>query len=141
MGFSLGSQELVDECFRRQEEDPEFKNRLQGLDAKLLFVSTGCPGNEDRQMAIVFEDGKLIEAITEAKPAPSDLRTASFDQSRYEFRVQAPQAKLLDMINGKMDMIQALPMVKIEGDIARVMSKAEGFMRFIEYMGTMDVVP
>ena len=141
MGLSLGSQELVDECFRRQKEAPEFKDRLQGLDAKLLFVCTDCPGNEDRQMAIVFEGGRLTEAITEAKPAPSDLRTAPFDQSRYEFRVQAPQSTLLEMINGKMDMIQALSMVKIEGDFSKVMSKADGFMRFIEYMGTIDVVP
>ena len=141
MGLSLGSQELADECLRRQEEDPDFQEQMKDLEAKLLMVSTDCPGNEDRQLAIVFEEGRLTEIIVEAKPAPSDLRTAPFDHTKYEFRVQAPQDTLIDMISGKMDLIQALPVCKIEGDFAKLMAKAEGFMKFIEYLGTMDIVP
>ena len=141
MGLSLGKQEAADECLRRQEEDPEYQKRMKGLNIKLLMVCQDCPGNEDRQLAIVFEDGLLTEIIVEAKPAPSDLRTAPFDHTKYEFRVQAPQETLLDMINGKMDMIQALPVVKIEGDIAKLMANAEGFSNFIKYLGTMDLVP
>jgi putative sterol carrier protein len=141
MGLSLGSQELADECFRRQEEDPEFQKKLEGLEVKLLMVCNDCPGNEDRQLGIVFEDGRLIEILVEAKAAPSDLRTAPFDHTKYEFRVQAPQDMLIDMISGKMDMIQALPVVKIEGDIAKLMAKAEGFINFIKFLGTMDIVP
>ena len=141
MGLSLGSQELADECLRRQEEDPGFQEQMKGLEAKLLMVSTDCPGNEDRQLAIVFEDGRLTEIMAEAKPAPSDLRTAPFDHTKYEFRIQAPQDTFIDMISGKMDMIQALPVVKIEGDIGKLMAKAEGFTNFIKYLGTMDIVP
>ena len=141
MGLSLGSQELADECIRRQEEDPDFQEQMKGLEAKLLMVSTDCPGNEDRQLAIVFEEGRLTEIIVEAKPAPSDLRTAPFDHTKYEFRVQAPQDTLIDMISGKMDLIQALPVCKIEGDFAKLMAKAEGFTNFIKYLGTMDIVP
>jgi hypothetical protein len=141
MGLSLGSQELADECLRRQEEDPEFQEKMKGLEVKLLMVSTDCPGNEDRQLAIVFEDGRLTEIMVEAKPAPSDMRTAEFDHTKFEFRIQAPQATYLDMIHGKMDMIQALPVVKIEGDLGRLMTKAEGFVNFIKFLGTMDIVP
>ncbi len=141
MGFSLGSRELADECLRLQEEDPEFKEKMKGLNAKLLMVCLDCPGNEDRQMAIVFEDGRLTEIITEAKPAPSDLRTADFDHAKYEFRVQAPQETYIDMISGKMDMIQALPVVKIDGDFATLMTKAEGFINFIKYLANLDIVP
>ena len=54
MGLSLGKQEAADECLRRQEEDPEYQERMKGLDAKLLMVCQDCPGNEDRQLAIVF---------------------------------------------------------------------------------------
>ena len=140
MGLSLGSQELADECLRRQEEDPEWQEKLAGLDAKLLMVCNDCPGNEDRQLGIVFEDGRLTEITVEAKPAPSDLRTAPFDHTKYEFRVQAPEATLLDMIHGKMDMIQALPVVKIDGDIAKLMAKAEGFVNFIKFLDSMDIV-
>jgi putative sterol carrier protein len=141
MGLSLGSRELADECLRRQEEDPEFQEKLKGLEVKLLMVCNDCPGNEDRQLAIVFEDGRITELIVEAKPAPSDLRTAPFDHTKYEFRVQAPEDTLLDMISGKMDMFQALPVVKIEGDLGKLMSKAEGFANFIKFLGTMDIVP
>jgi len=141
MGFSLGKQEAADECLRRQDEDPEYQKRMKGMDIKLLMVCWDCPGNEDRQLAIVFEDGRLTEIITESKPAPSDLRTAPFDHTKYQFRVQAPQATLLDMIHGKMDMIQALPVVKIEGDIGQLMAKVDGFIGFIEYLSTIDIEP
>ena len=141
MGLSLGSRELADECLRLQDEDPVFHEQMKGLNAKLLMVALDCPGNEDRQMAIVFEDGRLTEIITDSKPAPSDLRTAPFDHAKYEFRVQAPQETFIDMINGKMDMIQALPVVKIDGDFAKLMAKADGFLNFIKFLANMDIVP
>jgi len=141
MGLSLGSRELADECLRLQEDDTSFQEQMKGLEVKLLMVCLDCPGNEDRQLAIVFENGRLTEIMTEAKPAPSDLRTASFDHTNYEFRIQAPQETFIDMISGKMDMIQALPVVKIEGDIGRLMSKAEGFVNFIKYLANLDIVP
>jgi hypothetical protein len=141
MGLSLGSRELADECLRLQEDDTSFQEQMKGLEVKLLMVCHDCPGNEDRQLAIVFENGRITEIMTEAKPAPSDLRTAQFDHTKYEFRIQAPQATYLDMIHGKMDMIQALPVVKIEGDLGRLMSKAEGFVNFIKYLANLDIVP
>jgi putative sterol carrier protein len=126
---------------RLQDEDTSFQEQMKGLEVKLLMVCHDCPGNEDRQLAIVFENGRITDIMTEAKPAPSDLRTAEFDHTKYEFRIQAPQATYLDMIHGKMDMIQALPVVKIEGDLGRLMAKAEGFVNFIKFLGTMDIVP
>ena len=85
MGLKLGTQEAADECLRRQDEDPAFQEKLKGLSIKLLFVGTDCPGNEDRQLAIDIEDGHFNEIIVSAKPAPSDLRTAPFDQTKYDF--------------------------------------------------------
>jgi hypothetical protein len=51
MGYGLGTQELADECMRRQDEDPAFQEKLKELTVRLLFVSTDCPGTEDRQLA------------------------------------------------------------------------------------------
>jgi len=141
MGFRLGSQELANECFKRQDEDPEFQQIFKGLTAKLLFVGTDCPGNEDRQLALDIENGRFLEILVTHKPAPSDLRTAPFDHTKYSFRVQAPQQTLMDMIQGKMDMIQALPHVKIDGDFGQLMAQASGFINFIKYLGTMDIEP
>ena len=139
MGFKLGSQELADECMRRQDEDPEFREIFKGLSLKLLFVATDCPGNEDRQLALDIEDGRFLEILVTHRPAPSDLRTAPFDHTKYEFRVQAPDQTLIDMISGKMDMIEALPLVKIDGDFSKLMAQAQGFMNFINYLGSMGI--
>ncbi len=142
MGLSFGTQETADYFLKLQEDgDPKFKEAIAGLDLSLLMVSLDCPGNVDRQLAITFEGGRFIQAIATEKPAPSDLRTAPFDHTKYNFRLQAPQQTYLDMISGKMDMLQALPAVKIEGDFAKLMAKAQGFMRFIEFLGTLDLEP
>jgi hypothetical protein len=95
----------------------------------------------DRQLAISFEDGKFAEIIPTEKPAPSDLRTAPFDHTKYVFRVQAPVNTLVDMCNGKIDMLEALPLTKIDGDFGKLMANAEGFIRFIEFLGTCDIEP
>lgn len=141
MGFRLGTQELADECMRRQDEDPGFQEKLRGLTIKLLFVSTGCPGDEDRQLALDIENGRFNEIIVTAKPSPSDLRTATFDHTKYDFRVVAPEGTLLDLIHGKMDLLQAMDATKLEGDIGKVMAQFPGVVGFIEYLGTMDIVP
>jgi len=141
MGLRLGTQELADECMRRQDQDPGFQQKLKGLTIKLLFVGTDCPGNEDRQLALDIENGRFEEILVSSKPAPSDLRTAPFDHTKYGFRVQAPQQTLIDLIHGKIDLLGALDKVKIEGDIAKLMAQFAGFMGFIEYLSTMDIEP
>ncbi len=141
MGLRLGTQELADECMRRQDEDPAFQEKLKGLSIRLLFVGTDCPGDEDRQLALDIENGRFNEIVVSAKPAPSDLRTAPFDHTKYDFRVQAPQQTLIDLIHGKIDLLGALDKVKIEGDIAKLMTQFTGFMGFIEYLNTMGIEP
>ncbi len=142
MGLKLGSQELANECWRLQEiNDPQFMEAIQGLSLSLLFVSCDCSGNEDRQLAIVFDEGKFAEIIVSIKPAPSDLRTAPFDHTKYDFRVQAPVDVLIDMIKGQANMLETLPKVKVEGDFGKLMANAQGFMRFIEYLQNLDIEP
>ena len=141
MGLRLGTQEAADECLRRQDEDPAFKEKFKGLSITLLFVGTDCPGNEDRQLALDIENGHFNEILVSAKPAPSDLRTAPFDHTKYDFRVQGPQQTLVDMINGKLDMLQALDKVKIEGDIGKLMAQFAGFVGFLEVLANMDLEP
>jgi hypothetical protein len=75
------------------------------------------------------------------KPAPSDLRTAPVDHTKYDFRGTATEQTFLDLINGKIDLLEVLPLVKIDGDFSTLMAKAEGFMAYIEFIKTMDIVP
>ena len=141
MGFGLGTQELADECMRRQDEDPTFQEKLKGLTARLLFVSTDCPGNEDRQLALDIEDGRFKEILVSTKPAPSDLRNAPFDHTKYSFRVVAPQKILIDMIDGKAELLDVMSKIKIDGDMGIFMAQVQGFIGFVEYLGTMGIEP
>ena len=141
MALKLGTQALADECMRRQDVDPSFQGKLKGLNIKLLFVGTDCPGIEDRQLAIDLEQGRFVDIEVSAKPSPSDLRTAPFDHTKYNFRVQAPQHVLVDVIRGKLDLITAIQLIKIEGDIGKLMSQAADFIGFIDLLGTMDIEP
>jgi len=142
MGLSLGTQETANIFFRLQgEEDPKFKQAIAGLNLSLLMVCKDCPGNVDRQLAITFKNGRFTEIIATEKPAPSDLRTAPFDHTKYDFRVQAPVKTIVALCNGKIDFLEALPVVKIDGDFAKLMANAQGFMRFIEFLGTLDLEP
>ena len=128
--------------WRLQEAgDPAFMSAIKGLSIKLLFVGTDCPGNEDRQLALDIEDGKFLEIGVSAKPAPSDLRSAPFDHTKYEFRVVAPQKSLVDMVNGKAFVLDVLGQIKIEGDFGKFMAQIQQFIRFIEYLGNLDIVP
>jgi len=139
MALKLGTQALADECMRRQDIDPAFQDKLKGLNLKLLFVGLDCPGNEDRQLAIELDHGRFASIGVSTKPAPSDLRSAPFDRNRWDFRVQAPQRTLVDLINGRVDLITAIQLVKIEGDIGKLMAQAAGFIGFIELLGTMGI--
>jgi putative sterol carrier protein len=124
---------------RRQDIDPSFQAKLKGLNLKLLFVGLDCPGNEDRQLALELDHGRFASIGVSSKPAPSELRSAPFDPAKYDFRVQAPQKTLVDLINGRMDLITAIQLVKIEGDIGKVMAQAAGFIGFIDLLSTMDI--
>jgi hypothetical protein len=142
MGLKLGTQETANLFFKMQSEgDPKFMESIAGLNLSLLMVCHDCPGNVDRQLAISFVDGRFTEIIASEKPAPSDLRTAPFDHTKYDFRVQAPISTIVDLCNGKMDLIEAIPVTKIDGDFAKLMANAQGFMRFIQFLGTLDLEP
>lgn len=141
MGLRLGSQELADEFWRLQDEDPQLQEKLKGLTIRLILLGTEAPGNEDKQLSLDIDNGRFIEIIPETKPAPSDLRNKPFDHTKYEARASAPQKTLIDLIQGKIDLIDAVQKVKIEGDIGKLMTQMAGFMGFIEYIGQMDIEP
>ena len=138
----LGSQELADEFWRLQEEqDPTYLEAMKGLNIRFLMLCLDCPGNEDRQLGLVIEDGQFTKIEVSREPAPSSLRTAPFDHTQYDFRGAAPEQAFIDMIQGKIGMLDILPHIKIDGDFARLMATAQGFIGFIQYLGSVDIVP
>jgi hypothetical protein len=142
MGKRLGSQEAANEFWKLQESaDPQFMEAIKGLHIKIILLGTDAPGNEDKQLSLDIENGRFIEIVPETKPAPSDLRTKPFDHTKFECRAIAPQQTLVDLCNGKIDLMQAIEKVKIEGDSGVLLTQISGFIKFMEFLGKMDIQP
>jgi len=84
MSTKLGTQDMANEIFRRQKEDPEFQSRLKGLAFNLLLVGTDNPEGNDWQCAIELHDGQFVNIGLDVQPAPSELRDPVFDKDRFD---------------------------------------------------------
>ena len=133
------SNEMLDEMMKRAEEDPELPEKLKELTIRLLMVGTDCPGNEDRQYTIIVTDGKLISIEMELQSAPSELRTALFDKTKFDSRVLCPYETLLDLVQERISMVASLGKVKIDGDLPTLMTQIEGFIAFLQFMNTLPL--
>ena len=133
------SKEMVDEMVKLAEADAELPSKLKELTIRLQMVGTDCPGNEDRQLSIILEDGKLTNMEMEAYPAPSDMRTAPLDKTRFDSRVLCPYETLLDLVQERISMVASLGKVKIDGDLPKLMTQVEGFIAFLQYMNTVPM--
>jgi len=129
---------MVDEMVKRAK-DPKAREGFKDLNIALFLVATDCPGKEDRQAKLVIKNGEIIEVEVTAKPAPSDLRTAALDRSRFDARVVCKFEKLIDIIQEKMSLIAALGYVKIDGDMAKLMKQVGGFVELLKFIGTLPI--
>ncbi len=136
--MKLLSQEMVDEMLKRAEE-PEVQAKFKGLTIRLILVGTDCPENEDRQVALTIADGKFGDVQVEVQPTPGDMRTVPFDKTKYDAKITMPYAPLCDLIQEKMSMVEALPHVKIEGDLPKLMTQVEGFIALLQFIGSLPI--
>lgn len=136
--MKLLSQEMKDEMLKRAE-DPEVTEKFKGLTIRLIMVATDCPDNEDRQAILILDDGKFTNVEIEVKPAPSDLRTAPFDKTKYDAKVICPYEPLCDLVTEKMSLVAAFGHVKIEGDLPKLMTQVEGFIALLQFIGSLPI--
>jgi len=141
MPIHLFALECKDEFMRRQDLDPVFKQKLRGLTFRLVMLSLDAPGNQDRQLAMNLQGGRFINLVFDIQPAPSELRTMPFDSKRYDARVTLPHQVFVDLCQGKIDVMTAFSKAKVEGNMSKLMGQIEGFVGFLEYLATMDIVP
>ncbi len=141
MGISLFSPEMREEFLRRQDTDPVLKQVLKGLTFRLIMLSLDAPGEQDRQMAMNLQRGRFISIVYDIQPAPSELRTIPFDSKRFDARGTAPHQVFVDLCTGKRELISTFPLVKIEGNIGKLMGQIEGFTALINFISKMDIVP
>jgi len=136
--MKLVSQEMVDEMVKRAK-DPEVRKGFKDLNIALFLVATDCPGKEDRQAMLILKNGEIIDVEVITKPAPSDLRTAPLDKSKFDARVVCKFEKLIDIIQQKMSLIAALGYVKIDGDMAKLMKQVGGFVELLKFIGSLPI--
>ena len=142
MSIKLGTQDLTNECFRRQKEDPEFQSRLKGLTFNLLLVGTDNPEGNDWQYAIELQDGQFVNVGLDVQPAPNaGLRSTSFDKKKMDAKAIADHQTLYELVSGQLDLVKAITKVKIEGDMGKLMKQLDGFLGFLEFLSTMDIEP
>jgi hypothetical protein len=142
MSIKLGTQDLTNEIFRRQEEDSKFKSRLKGLTFNLLLVGTDNPDGNDWQYAIELQKGQFVNVGLDVQPAPSDgLRSTSFDKEQFDAKAISDHQTLYELVSGKLDLVNAITKVKIEGDIGKLMKQLDGFIGFLGFLATMDIEP
>ena len=141
MTIKLGTQDLTNEIFRRQEEDAEFKSRLKGLTFNLLLVGTDNPDGNDWQYAIELQKGQFANVGLDVQPAPSELRNPIFDKDKFDAKAISDHQTLYELVSGKLDLVNAITKVKIEGDIGKLMKQLDGFIGFLAFLATMDIEP
>lgn len=141
MGLNLGSQQLTEEIFRRQESDEGFQDKLKGLTFNLILVGTDAPGNVDWQYSIKLQKGKFVSVNLDVQPAPSKLREPSFDKVAFDAKAISEHQVLVDLVTGNLSLLSAVAKVKIEGDFGKLMSQMTGFMGFLECLSSMGIEP
>ena len=141
MGIRLGTQAVPDEVQRRQEEDPEFKKRLKGLNFRLILVGTNDSENHDWQYCIKFENGRITEQELVRQPAPSELRELKFNKKEYDVKVVGSHQDIFGFVTGKLDIPSLLAKVKIEGDFGSFVNQMKGFEEFIGFLESMNFEP
>jgi len=132
---------MREEFLRRQDVDLALKQVLTGLTFRLVMLSLDAPGNQDRQMAMNLQWGRFISIVYDIQPSPSELRTMPFDSKRFDARGTAPHQVFVDLCTGKRELNSTFPLVKIEGNIGKLMGQIEGFVALINFISKMDIVP
>jgi len=130
------TKEMSDQTEKMINTDPAIKTKLKGVTLKFILLVTDCPGKEDRQMKIGFDNGKLVENTLAIKPAPSDLRTEPLDK-KYAAKVAGPYDVMVQVSTKKLPMLAALGSMRIEGDMTALISNMAGMTTLLDIQGTL----
>jgi len=130
------TKEMSDQTEQMINTDPAIKTKLKGVTLKFILLVTDCPGNEDRQMKIGFDNGKLVENTLVIKPAPSDLRTQPLDKT-YAAKVIGPYDVMVQVSTKKLPMLAALGSMRIEGDMTALIANMTGMTTLLDIQGSL----
>ena len=141
MAFRLGSQELVDEILKKQDEDPELKARLKKLTIRLLLVGTDAPAGQDWQYSITLQKGRFTSVDAETQRAPSELREPSLNKDLFDLKAIGDHRTLVDLVTGKINLLEAMQKVRIEGDAGSLVTQYDGITGLLDFLSSMGLEP
>jgi hypothetical protein len=141
MGIRLGTKELNDAILQKQDTDTEFQAKLKGLTFNFLLVGTDAPGNQDYQYEIKLQNGRFVHLGFDAQPAPSKLREPDFDKNSFDAKGIMEHNTIFKLVNGNLELIDALTKVQIVGDFGKLMSQLPGFISFLGFVATLGIEP
>jgi hypothetical protein len=130
------TQEMCDQT-EKMFKEPQIQAKLKGVTLKFILLVTDCPGKEDREMKIGFDNGKMIENKLTIKPAPSDLRTAPIDTKKYAAKVAGPYDVMVQVSTKKLPMLAALGSMRIEGDMTALIANMTGMTTLLDIQGSL----
>ena len=131
------TEEMAKATHKFLADDTKAQEKLKGVTIKFILCVTDAPGNEDREMAIGFEDGKLTDNVLTIKPAPSDLRTTPVDTSKFAAKVSGPYETIAAVTQKKLPILAALGSMRIEGDMTALISNMTGLTALLDVFGNM----
>lgn len=129
MKFKYYSKEWCEEAQRRLNSDPEHLAAAKNLTGTFCFRIYDCPDGTDRIAYWEFHQGRCLNILWEAKPAPAkEIRELPFDKSKTIARTSAPFDMLLALNKGKISVLKLLTdrRYKIEGPKAEAMKYIKG---------------
>jgi hypothetical protein len=65
----------------------------------------------------------------------------TFDSKRFDACGTAPHQVFVELCTGKRELISTFLLVKIEGNIGKLMGQIAGFIALINFISKMDIVP
>jgi len=131
------TKEMSDQFEMMAGTETEVKAKLAGVTLKFILLATDCPGGEDREMRLEFENGVLKVNTLYVKPAPSDLRTEPMESGRYSAKVACPYDTLVQVSTKGLPFFTALGSMRIEGDMTVLTSYTELLIKLLDIFGSI----
>ena len=128
------SQEWLDAVKEKSSKDEKYIKKTKDLSLVLQNLVLDAPGGVDRLLTYTFERGKIVSAVLEEKPAPSDLRKIPFDGTKVFMRTTGSYEAYVKLNKGEITPLQALAqgVYKFEGDFMKIQAKTPGLTYFTD---------
>ncbi|MDD5095636.1 MAG: hypothetical protein PHV74_14860 [Dehalococcoidia bacterium] len=125
------SQEWIDAVVEKSRTDEAYLKKAKGLTTKQRSIATDAPGGVDILTIWEWDDGKIVKAIREEKPAPSEWRNWK-NEDQYISTTIGTYENLSKIAKGEMsaEVAMAKKQFALHGNMLKVFAKMGKFNAF-----------